>query len=133
MRSDEVRASGRSAQRRKAAEVSALVVLAMLLCLTFLDYRVQETRSTPEAPDYIPIPPDLILWLGYTSLPPEPGSDLERYNGRTSAERGIYARSPYPRWASVLGGVVLPLALIVTGNVSYRRWRRSQASRRPGP
>lgn len=131
--SDPRDATPRIAQRRQAATFGSLLLLAILLCLTFLEYRVQETRAAPDAPDYIPIPKDMIVWLGYTSLPPEPGSDLERYNGRIDAERGIYARSPYPRWVSVLGGVVLPLILLASRTVSYRRWRRSQTSRGPEP
>jgi hypothetical protein len=112
-----------STERRQAPALVCAALLAMVLCLTFLEYRVQETRSASEALDYHVFPDDLIVWLGYTTLPPELGSDLALFNGRIGAERGIFARSPFSRWVAVVCGVLVPLVVVPLSVLLYRRNR----------
>jgi hypothetical protein len=99
---------------QKAASIAWLLLLvAIAMPAIFLEYRVQEMRVDAASPDYIPYGDHLILPLGYATIPAETGSALSRYKGRISAERGIYGRSPFPRWAAVVCGVLAPLGLVV--------------------
>lgn len=100
-----------------------LLLVAMVLAVIFLEYRVQETRASG---DYILLDERLVLPLGYTQLPPEPGSMLEKYRGKTSAERGIYGRPIFPYWGAVVFGVLIPLVLIgISIYLEIRRRRHS--------
>lgn len=69
--------------------------------------------------------PDQLVYLGEVKLPPEPGSALERFHGKTLAMRGIFVRDHIPRPVGALFGVVLPLILILAAAIKFRRTLRS--------
>ena len=92
----------------------ALAIGAFFLAVIFIDYRVQPVRVCPGSFDVICLAPNEIVTLGLTDIKPPPDSDLARYHGKIGADRGLYSRYGLPRAAAVVGGILLPLLMLVT-------------------
>lgn len=91
---------------------SILLLSAVALNVYFVEYRVQPVLAVPGSSDFIVQGKGEILFLGWTTLSPKAGSDLARFHGRISAERGLFSRDNYPPLLSGIAGIIVPLALI---------------------
>jgi len=111
-------------QSRRLTGVAACIV-ALLLTVYFVQYRIQPIRMCPGTFDVSCATPDTIVRLGRTDIEPEPGSLLARYHGKISGEKVLVARDGYAPKAAVVMGIIFPILLIFGALLVVRKTKNS--------
>lgn len=92
----------------------------------FVEYDVRPLHASANASDVLSPGDGEIIFLGLTTIAPEPGSDLARFHGRVGAERGIFARNGHTVSSALIGGMLIPILLILSAAyLLLRRQRRA--------
>jgi hypothetical protein len=91
--------------------VFLMSLLTFFLLPIALEYRVEPLIATEGSKDYLSLADYQVIFLGITYIEPPPGSMLEKYRGRTTAQRGIFVRSVFPFWLGIILGIILPVLI----------------------
>jgi hypothetical protein len=90
----------------------------------FVEYDVHPLHVSANASDVLSPGDGEIIFLGLTTIAPEPGSDLARFHGRVGAERGIFARNGHAVSSAAIGGILVPILLTISAAYLLLRRRR---------
>jgi len=94
---------------------TALILVATVLSHHFVDYRLEPVQTARGSRDFIVLERSELLFLGWTSIAPPPGSEAARFHARTPVERGLFARDGYTVSTAVIAGLLAPLLLFGWG------------------
>ena len=106
---------------RRRMSAALLALGSLVLINVFIEYRAQPIRMCPGSYDFVCSLRNEIVPLGRVDIDPAPGSLLARYGGKTVGERGLFAREPFPPVATVIGGMLLPLLMLISAAVLILR------------